>query len=174
MSALIIAVITGPTGAGKSTVSQGLSKRLPKCVNIDVDQVKHFIVSDFRYEDGENGLDQWRLLGKNIGMLTANFHNEGYNVIINGYLRQSSWQEIENYVKLTNKILLMPSIDVVSLRDEGRDVMERMGSEAVKDHYAFFSTDNYANFEKIDSSNQTTEETIGEVLGALSVTDASN
>lgn len=174
MSSLIIAAITGPTGAGKSTISQELSKRLPKCVNIDVDQVKHFIVSGYRYEEGDNGLDQWRLLGKNIGMLAANFHNEDYNVIINGYLPQSSWQEIENYIQLTNKILLMPSIDIVSRRDEGRDEMARMGSEAVNDHYAFFSTDNYANFERIDSSNQTTEETIDEVLGALSVTDVNN
>lgn len=164
---LIIAAITGPTGVGKSTVSQELSKRLPRAVNIDVDSLKHFIVSDFRYEDGEKGLDQWHLLGKNIGMLASNFHNEGYNVIINGYLRQTSWQEIANHVYLSHKILLMPDVATVYERDERRDETTKMGSEAVKDHYNFFSTDNYAGFERVDSTNQTVDETASKVFDML-------
>jgi adenylylsulfate kinase-like enzyme len=86
-----ILAITGPTGSGKSTVASRLATDIPQCVNIEVDQVKHFIVNGFIYESPE-GLAQWELLGVNIGQLAKNFHEAGYNVVINGYLRSVSGQ----------------------------------------------------------------------------------
>lgn len=100
-----------PTGSGKSTTAQLLAEQVDTCVNIDVDLVKHFIVSGFRYEEAD-GVDQWRLLGKNLGMLAVNFHQENYNVIINGYLREQAWAEIEKHVNFTHTFLLMPTLVV--------------------------------------------------------------
>lgn len=167
-----IAAITGPTGAGKSTVTQELAKHLSNAVNIDVDQVKHFIVSDFRYEDGDSGIDQWRLLGKNIGMLAKNFHDDGYDVIINGYLRQSSWEEMSRHIEFTHKILLLPDVETVLKRDKGRNHDDQMGDQAVKDHHAFFSSEQYSDFQKINSADQTIDETVREIMNLLSVSVA--
>mgnify|MGYP003591616781 FL=1 len=42
-----VLAITGPTGSGKSTVSEKLAKQIDRCVNIDADHIKHMIVSGF-------------------------------------------------------------------------------------------------------------------------------
>ena len=78
-----VVAIAGPAGAGKSTVAKILSKRIDKCVNIQVDQLKHFIVNGFVYGRSAEGFKQWGLLGDNIGYVAQNFHKSGYNVIIN-------------------------------------------------------------------------------------------
>lgn len=152
--------ITGPTGSGKSTTAQLLAEQFDPCVNIDVDLVKHFIVSGFRYEEAD-GVDQWKLLGKNLGMLAVNFHQEGYNVIINGYLREQAWAEVEKYVKFTHAFLLLPTLEVTRTRNLGRDAKDQMDNESVLKHYEFFAKHKYyANFTKIDSSAQGVNETV--------------
>lgn len=158
-----ILAITGPTGSGKSTTAQLLAEQFDTCVNIDVDLVKHFIVSGFRYEEAD-GIDQWKLLGKNLGMLAANFHQENYNVIINGYLREQAWAEIEKYVKFTYTFLLMPTLEVTHSRNLGRDAKDQMDNESVLRHYDFFANHKYyANFTKIDSSAHSVTETVTEI-----------
>lgn len=160
MSNPFLIAITGPTGSGKSTAAQLLAEQFDTCVNIDVDLVKHFIVSGFRYEEAD-GIDQWKLLGKNLGMLAANFYQENYNVIINGYLREQAWDEIEKYVNFTHTFLLIPTLEVTRVRNLGRDAKDQMDNESVLRHYDFFTKHTYyVNFTKIDSSAQGVNETV--------------
>lgn len=169
MSKQVIAAITGPTGSGKSTVAQILSKQIEKCVNIDADHVKHFIVNGFVYDKSPTGVKQWELLGDNIGLLAKNFQNADYNVIINGYINEPAWSKIQNHVTLTHKFLLLPHLDTVFQRDLARSEEVAMGDAAVKVHHDHFSNNSFFdNFTKLDSTNMTAQETaakVKEILG---------
>lgn len=173
-----VLAITGPTGAGKSAVAEKLAKQTDQCVNIDADIIKHMIVGGF-YKDESNAggwsFNQWGLVGDSIGLLAKNFVSAGYNVIINGYIDELGWTNIQNHVPPTHKILLLPSIDTVTQRDSMRKEDARMGGEAVKEHHLYFSNHEFfRDFTKIDTTNHTEEETISEVLKVLQSHNARN
>jgi hypothetical protein len=163
-----ILAITGPAGSGKSTVAGELAKQIDRCVNIDADVVKHMIVNGFTYGNEPEGVRQWQLLGTNIGVLAKNFQDAGYNVIINGYINELAWENIQKYVILDHKVLLLPCVDKVTERDAGRHEDYRMGAEAVKEHHDYFSVASfYSGFTKIDSTGHAVDETIAAVKEIL-------
>ena len=164
----IVLAITGPTGSGKTTVADKLAQHIDRCVNIDVDYVKHFIASGFIYDQSPAGVQQWKLLGENIGLLARNFLGAGYNVIINGYINAPACENIQKHVTFTHKLLLLPHIDVAVQRDAGRKEEVKMGVDAVKEHYSYFSGDRfYDDFTRVDTTNHSVEETIRSIFGLI-------
>lgn len=165
-----VLAITGPSGAGKSTVGERLAKKLNQCANIDADHIKHMIVSGFYYDknnaedDSGWGFNEWALVGESIGLLANNFQGHGYDVIINGYIDQPAWDEIEKLSHITHKILLLPSVDTAKKRDLGRREDVRQGEAAVERHHVRFSTNNFfKDFIKLDTSNLTVVETVEQI-----------
>ena len=175
----LVLAITGPTGSGKSTAAEKVAKQIDQCVNIDADHIKHMIVSGFYYDlkpDGTKkwGFNQWGLVGDSIGLLARNFLDAGYNVIINGYVDEPAWTNLQKHVSLTHKVLLLPHLDAVTKRDAGRNEDVRMGNEAVNEHHAHFSNDGpFKDFTKLDTTSHTIEETISEVLEIVDRTKTS-
>ena len=93
-----VLALTGPAGSGKSTIAEKLAKQIDRCVNIDADHIKHMIVSGFFKDDKKAGgwsFSEWGLVGDSIGILVANFHKEDYRVVINGYIDEPAWTNIE-------------------------------------------------------------------------------
>lgn len=161
--------ITGPAGSGKSTVAKQIATNVSQCVNIDVDDVKHFIHNGFNYDDSPEGIAQWELLGMNIGQLAGNFKQAGYSVVINGCLNVPAWLKLQSFITFDSKFLLLSDINTTLKRDVLRGVEGAMGEEAVRTHTAFFSTDPYFNdFLKFDSAGQTANETAAAVLAKIS------
>ena len=69
-----VIAITGPSGAGKTTVSELLTKRNKSFANIDVDHLKHMNPNAFtKLVDADGDEDYpysaWELLGKNVALL---------------------------------------------------------------------------------------------------------
>jgi hypothetical protein len=163
----IVLAITGPAGAGKSTVAEKLAKQLGRCVNIDADHIKHMIVSGFYKDDsaGGWGFDQWGLVGDSIGLLARNFLDAGYDVIINGYIDEPAWTNLQRHITLTHKVLLLPRLDTVTDRDAGRREDIRMGAAVVGEHHAYFSTDEFFDdFIKLDTTDHSADETVAEIV----------
>lgn len=162
MSSFVLA-LTGPTGAGKSTVGEEIAKSFDRCVNIDADHIKHMIVSGFN-EDGTT-FHEWELVGDSIGLLAHNFIDHGYDVVINGYIDEPAWTAIEKHAAITHKVLLLPEISVVKERDAGRSPDIQMGTDSVEEHHEYFSTDPFfKDFIALDTSNQSVDETVQQVL----------
>ena len=169
----LVIFITGPTGSGKTTVSKMLTKKINKCVNIDVDHVKHMIEYGFTKKELSNGTidwqySEWKLVGDSISLLAQNFIKEGFSVIINGYIGDDGFSSLNKRLNLTHKFLLLPNIQAIQKRDGGRLGDLKMGSEMVQKHYDKFNSDNkFIDFIKIDSSKQTPEETIQSIISHI-------
>lgn len=163
-----ILAITGPTGSGKTTTASELAKQIDTCVNIDADTLKHMIVTGFIYGDSAAGVSQWELLGTNIGILANNFQEAGFNVIINGYINEPAWKNIQKHVTLTHKVLLLPHPETITLRDAGRHEEIQMGADAIKEHHEYFSnTPFYKSFTIVDSTTHDVHETVRTIKGML-------
>jgi 2-phosphoglycerate kinase len=168
-----IAAITGPAGSGKTTVAVRVAKQLDKCVTIEADYVKHFIVSGFSVDTEADGTEkwnfnEWELVGESIGILAYNFQEKGFDVIINGYIDVLGWEALEKQVSLTHKILLLPHVEETKNRDKQRTSHDTMGDKAVQEHHDYFSSNAFYNdFIKIDSTKQTIDETVAAITKLL-------
>lgn len=161
-----VIAITGPAGAGKSSVAIRLAQLIEKSTHIDADNVKHMIESGFTKEVKSNGdkiwhYSEWELVGEGIGLLTKLFLDTNHTVIINGYIDEVSLIHIEKHAHIDNKLILLPDLDTVIHRDTLRPKGYQMGRTMVSQHHEHFSSSAfYKDFIKIDTSHQTLEETV--------------
>jgi deoxyadenosine/deoxycytidine kinase len=111
-----IYIISGPCGAGKSTIAKELSRYLQKSVLIVGDD----IMSMFE-DDNEPPWDEWlELTWKNILSLTSNFVQHDYDVVID-YIVET---ELEWFFKQTTDLNV--EIKYVVLRADEEKLIERL------------------------------------------------
>lgn len=76
-----IVLLSGPVGAGKSTVARIVARRFARGVHLDIDVVlNHFVVSGLDLGDP----NQIQLGLRNAAALAANFHDNDFTVIMDG------------------------------------------------------------------------------------------
>lgn len=73
-----IVIINGPSGVGKSTISNILSRSIKKGVHIDVDILRHLVANSRLVRE------QIDLAYRNAAALADNFLGAGYAVIVDG------------------------------------------------------------------------------------------
>lgn len=167
-----VVAITGSTGSGKSTVSLALAKKIPKCAFVEVDHVKHMIISGFYNDKKSDGTEvwlysEWKLVGETIGLIGKNFLNNGFSVVICGYMHEDGWQALEGKLKIDSKFMLHPAKEVIKIRDMERDEKYFMGHQAIQEHLDYLSLSSFDGFTKINSTDQTVDETVDYILGLI-------
>jgi adenylate kinase family enzyme len=164
-----IIFITGPSGSGKTTIGKIITDSLSPCANIEVDDIKHTNMQAFAPDkqtpDGNIPYTAWDIVGQNIGLLAKNYTNNGYSVVIQGYLDPTGWQALENIINIDYKILLKPDYQANVDRDSKRPEQDVIGSQIIRTHHNHFDTEQiYKDFTIIDNSDQTLQQSINLIL----------
>ncbi|MEI7718678.1 MAG: AAA family ATPase [archaeon] len=157
-----IVILTGPPGAGKSTINEILANRVPNSALVSCDTLRHMIkngYADRKSNEWENQL----LLGlKNTVLLSKSFYDNGFNVFLDDII--CSKEGVDDYLSALKgynlKIfVLLPNKEVVAKRDleRGEFAMKERALELHKKFEEFSKTEKRVVV--IDSSNQTPEET---------------
>jgi len=92
-----VLIITGPPGAGKSSVAEALAERYDRVAHIDVDTVRHFITPTGYVSPGKSGFERQRSLAtRNACAMARNFLGERIAVIVDDVVITRA--ELDEYV----------------------------------------------------------------------------
>ena len=166
----IICLITGPAGAGKSSVSKELAKKFEKSVVIDTDYLRHMIVGGLirPWPWNEEVKNQTFLAVKNACMLASNFLEAGFNVIINDVASKTLLEEYMKFLPKNLKIfLLFPTLEALMKRFDTRGIDEELRKRTPELHEKFTKRKNEYDWQVIDSSDQTLQETTAQIFTYL-------
>ncbi len=163
----MLVILTGPPGAGKSTVGDRLAHSLPRSVNFSLDDLRHFVKGG--YVDPWNDTDEegQSVLATSVAIeMIKKYQERGFVVIIDDVFDDEGVRQYQKYFDNVFGFVLLPSLDVLRQRDSQRDPDKQMGERSDEIHAELLSKD-YKLLRVVDSSEQTVDETVAEIRGQL-------
>lgn len=172
----IVCIITGPCGAGKSTIARSLAEEMKRSAYVNADVLRNDFVKNGYVSPASNKSDkdevrrQIELSTKNVSDITINFLKAGFNVFIDDVLENK--KEVLNYNKYLkgfnlNIFLLLPDKKALAKRDRFRKKECIMGKRALELHDIFIKKLPEENWHVLDTSNHSVNETKNEILNIL-------
>lgn len=160
-------LISGVPGAGKSTVAGLLARRFERGVHVEGDLLQRMIVAGGVWPEGAvpspEAERQMTLRARNACLLAGAFYDAGFSVALDDVL--IPWR-LDEYLKaLAGRtalyVLLLPSTESVRDRNRGRPDRDVFATWGFLDEEVRRTTRRGL---WLDSSGQSTEETVEEVL----------
>ena len=160
----MIIFLSGSINSGKSTIAKILIKRMPNCVNLEVDKICEFVdhIEKKEIED---------IIFENVISLIKDYTKHGLNVIVSYPLSNGRFDYLESHLKESDPSIylftLNPRLEI-AMSERGERKAKTIDSERVKFHYkiGINKLDKGIN---IDNSDQTPMETTNVILGYLNI-----
>ena len=120
-----VLVISGIPGAGKSTISALVARRLERAAHIEAEVLQRFVASGGAWPDGqphEEAMRQLRLRGRNVALLADSFFEAGITPIIDDVVIATRLDELRADLQSRPLlfVLLVPDLDAVRARNRER------------------------------------------------------
>lgn len=122
-----VIIVTGPAGAGKSSVAAALCERFDRMVHIEVDTLRHMVRAGYRHPwlEGDAQAAEQRLLAtRNAAAIARESVTMRYAVVIDDVVDASvvaQYREALAGIEANvHFVTLLPSLDVALARDAGR------------------------------------------------------
>ena len=172
-----ILILTGPPGAGKTSVATALADRYDRVAHIPVDGLRHFITPTGYRAPGKPGFErQQQLAIRNACDLARNFMAERFAVIIDDIAPEH--EQLDAYIEglkdagvPVHYVRLLPSLEVCRERNRGRRA-DRVPVERLELLYQQFEAAAEMPGSVIDSGSMTIEGT-ADLLQALTTSGES-
>jgi chloramphenicol 3-O-phosphotransferase len=172
-----VILVTGPAGAGKSTVARELCRRFPRAAHIDVDLLRwRMVVSGYvRPEEAygpqpEEALRQLALAACNASALARNFVLEGFLAVIDDVIETRELLDVYldqlSDLGAVYVVTLLPDAAVLAARDAGRSGDAVIGSRS-EELRRIIAANGETRGIRLDTSAWTVEETTDVILERL-------
>ncbi|MFG2079975.1 AAA family ATPase [Micromonospora tulbaghiae] len=163
-----VVLISGIMAAGKSTVAEGLARRLPRSVHLRGDVFRRVIVNgraDMTAEPTDEALRQLRLRYDLAASTADRYASAGFTVVLQDVVLGADLPAMIGRIRHRPfaVVVLAPRPEVVAVRERDRS-KNGYGDWPVADLDAGFRADTPRIGLWLDTSDQTPEETVTEIL----------